>query len=144
MYHYTESGLRNIWLANGYREIDTPDGIAFAIEDIESLHKAVGRHLLSKKKLTGTEFRFLRKELGLSQTIAGQYLGVSDQTVAKWEKEGRISAPAERLMRLLYEEAKLNSHPKIKELLETINDLDRSQKGRIRFKQAGGKWRLAA
>jgi DNA-binding transcriptional regulator YiaG len=144
MYHYTESGLRNIWLMNGYHEIDTPDGTAVSIEDVESLHRAIGRDLLMKKKLTGAEFRFLRKEIGFSQSTMARYLGVTGQTIAKWEKEGRISSPAEMLMRLLYEEAVLNGHPKIRVLLEKVNDLDRLQSRKVTFEQHEGGWQLAA
>ena len=31
MYHYRECGLRNVWLANGFDEHDTPYGPGIAI-----------------------------------------------------------------------------------------------------------------
>ena len=66
MYHYRESGLRNVWLANGYAEQETPYGPGLAIDDLAGLHHAIARGLVAKGgKLTGAELRFLRLEMGL-------------------------------------------------------------------------------
>ena len=145
MYHYLESGLRNVWLANGYREIDTPDGKAVAIEDVEGLHQAIGRDLLARRRLSGSEFRFLRKELGFSQKVAGQILGVSAQSVALWEKHGRIPGPAERLLRVAYQ-ARAEAAPEILEALKRINELDRDIAERMNFAltKDGEEWKRAA
>ena len=143
MYHYLESGLRNIWLENGFREIDTPEGKALAVDNVEGLHRAIGSTLLAKAKLTGAEFRFLRKELGLSQANAGSLLGVSTQSVALWEKHGRLPGPAERLMRVIYKQ-KLEKNPDVILLLKKLNELDRSFAERLSFAQRGETWRLAA
>ena len=73
MYRYTEGGLTNVWLSNGFREEDTPYGKGVSIEDVEGLHRVIGMKLVKERaQLTGAEFRFLRKELGLSQAkLAG-------------------------------------------------------------------------
>ena len=99
-YHYTESGLRNIYLLNGYEVVETPYGKATSVVDVEGLHKLIGSNLCRKKHLTGTEFRFIRKEMSLSQSGLGQTLGVTDQAIAKWEKTGRVpkTAGADRLI----------------------------------------------
>ncbi|MBK7001681.1 MAG: hypothetical protein IPH35_17395 [Rhodoferax sp.] len=67
MYHYTESGLQNVWLANGYKIRKCEDGDAVAIADVYGLNTVIGRHIATKSYLSGKEFRFLRKELDLSQ-----------------------------------------------------------------------------
>jgi hypothetical protein len=35
MYHYTESGLDNVWLANGYTVIETPYGKGVSVRDAD-------------------------------------------------------------------------------------------------------------
>jgi transcriptional regulator with XRE-family HTH domain len=37
--------------------------------------------------MTSAEFRFLRKQMGLTQKELGERLGVEDQTIANYEKE---------------------------------------------------------
>jgi hypothetical protein len=49
MYHYRESGLPNIYLANGYREVATAEGPGIAIEDVEGLHWAIALDLVEGK-----------------------------------------------------------------------------------------------
>jgi hypothetical protein len=34
LYHYQECGLDNVYLANGYREVETPYGPAVSVEDV--------------------------------------------------------------------------------------------------------------
>jgi len=60
-YRYTESGLTNVWLANGYTVRKTKYGDGVSIHDMDGLHRALARALSNKPRLTGTEVRFLRK-----------------------------------------------------------------------------------
>ena len=39
MYHYTESGLPNIWLVNGFVVKRTSYGKTVSIRDLEGLHR---------------------------------------------------------------------------------------------------------
>jgi hypothetical protein len=74
-YHYTECGLSNIFLLNGYNFIETPRGKAISINDLNGLHNAIGLWLTtSKKNLSDEEIRFLNDELLLSQNTADQSL----------------------------------------------------------------------
>ena len=41
MYHYTDGGLRNVWLANGYAKHSTPFGDGVAIQDLRRLRYPV-------------------------------------------------------------------------------------------------------
>jgi len=58
------------------------------------------------KTLTGAELRFPRLELDLSQARLAAILGSNEQNVRRWEKarEHAIQGPADRVMRLLYDE----------------------------------------
>ncbi len=142
-YHYTESVLNNIYLLNGFEVVDTPYGKATSVEDVEGLHKLIGSHLCMKQKLTGEEFRFLRKEMGLSQSGLGKILGVTDQALAKWEKNGRVPLTADRFIRLLYLES-INENIKIKSFIDQINETDRDEFLRFEIEATDQGWKKAA
>jgi len=146
-YHYTTCGLPNIWLKNGYSIMSTSQyGDSVSIHDIEGLHKAIGRRLINDKpKLNGSEIRFLRKELDLSQVSLATLLGVKESTIRSWEND-RASAPlpAERMLRLMYEE-KINGNKEINSLLERISQLDREiHNFRILLEETESGWKEAA
>jgi len=124
MYHYVECGLDNVRLRNGFVVKETPYGEAVAIHDVEGLHLAIGVMLAEKaSKLTGAEFRFLRKELGLSQDSLARILGNTDQAIAKWEKGGKIPLSSERFLRGLYLEAK-TGEAGLMEGIKRLNEID--------------------
>lgn len=143
MYHYTESGLQNIYLANGYKAKKTPHGKAVSISDLEGLHQAIGRHIAARGYMTGAEFRFLRKELDLSQTRFGALLDVSEESISLWERRGRVPKMACRWMQALYLES-VTGNVKVKDLIEKLADLDREQRERIVFEDTGAGWKEAA
>lgn len=68
MYHYTESGLRNVWLKSGYVIRRTPYGKGVCIRDVAGPHRAISNVIARKSSLTGAELQFLRKEMGMSQS----------------------------------------------------------------------------
>lgn len=144
MYHYTESGLRNVWLVNGYREIETPYGKGIAIEQAENLNRAIGINLATlKPHLTGAEFRFLRKELGLSQARLAHWWGYEDQSVALWEKRGKVPRIADRFIRAIYLE-KMEGNPSITEIIERLADTDQEAEMKLTFQETPSGWKLAA
>jgi DNA-binding transcriptional regulator YiaG len=142
-YHYTDSGLRNVWLANGYEVVPSKYGEGIMIHDLAGLHRAIGLALCQKSHLTGTEFRFLRKEMEMSQRGLGELIGVTDQAVAKWEKYGNVPKTADRMIRLIYLD-KMGGNVRIQETIERINHTDRQQYEQIIAETEAGTWKLAA
>jgi DNA-binding transcriptional regulator YiaG len=105
-YQYLASGLDNIFLLNGVTEKMTDYGSMVHIENINGLHRAIGLHIVEKDSpMSGAEFRFLRKQIRVSQATLAKMLGVSDQTVANYEKAktGKEGiGPADAFLRTFY------------------------------------------
>ena len=54
MYHYTECGLDNVWLENGYKVHKTPYGKGVSIDDASGLHAVLVAELVKKQgRITG-------------------------------------------------------------------------------------------
>lgn len=105
MYRYTTCGLENIVLKNGYTIKETPYGTGVSIDDIDGLHRAIAADIIRKpSRMTGEEFRFLRKEQDLTQAEMAAILGVSEQTVLAWERNrhGAVHAMPDMCMRAYY------------------------------------------
>jgi len=144
MYHYTECGLPNVWLLNGFKKHDTPYGEAIEIENVEGLHRAIGLRLVHREPhLTGTAFRYLRKELDLSQSALARYFGNDAQSVALWEKHGRVPKWADRFLRAIYRET-MEGNARIREIVGRLNDMDQQEAGRVSFEDTPEGWREAA
>lgn len=140
MYHYTSSGLSNVWLLNGYTEKRTAYGKAVSILHLEALHRSIGERLAKTRPfLTGPEFRFLRKELEMSQAKLGTLMGVEAQTVALWEKRGRIPKMPDRLIRSIYLEA-TSGNAKIIDLINTLNAMEQREKEKLYFEETRRGW----
>jgi len=125
-YHYTESGLDNVYLKNGFTiEHDEEHGDLISITNTRGLHKAIACEIATKKgPLTGDEFRFLRTELNLSQPAIGLLLDVKKVSVGRWEN-GDVDVPraTELVIRNYYLELKFGKN-QIKELTDQLADLD--------------------
>lgn len=144
MYHYTECGLRNIWLKNGYVVKKTPYGEGVSIQDVEGLHRLIGTIIAKRPKLTGPELRFLRKELGMSQKALATFVGTSEQNISLWERRGRVPQAADRIIKLAYLEAISNDgNVKIKETINRLNELDATALENLKLEKAR-EWKEAA
>jgi len=148
-HHYRQCGLDNVYLRNGFEVESTKPGEAIRIHDVDGLHLAIGMYLIQEKKvLSGSEIRFLRHELDLSQRTLGNLLDKSDQAVARWEKgKSRIDGPADRLLRLLYEShvaEEQRTGNRVRELLEQLAQLDSSDIGDVQFEDTDTGWSRAA
>lgn len=139
MYHYTECGLDNVWLKNGYTEHQTPYGCGVAVSDADQLHEVLALAIAKKAgRITGQELRYLRSMLDLSQGALGATLGVKDQSISLWERKDSITTAAEAVVRMLVVE-KMDGNPRIADLLHKIATLDAA--GHFVAKESrSGKW----
>ena len=141
MYHYTESGLANAWLANGFKLRQTRYGDAVAIDDVDGLHLAIAKNLVEKKgSLTGKEFRFLRTLMGMSQDGIAGMVGVQEQSVSLWERTGKVPKAQDALIRLIANEQLVKGNCGIAEVIERINVVERLVNQRIVARERGHKW----
>ena len=144
MYHYTESGLRNIWLVNGYVLKRTSYGEAVSIRDLEGLHRYIGSVIARQRSLSGPELRFLRKEMAMSQRELADFVGTSEQNVSLWERRGRVPQAADRIVKLAYlEMIKKDGSVKIRETIDFLNQLDAQRLPTLKLEKARA-WKKAA
>lgn len=125
-HHYTESGLDNVWLIGGFEVVNRGSSKEMRIKDLPGLHAAIGKVLVDKKgDLTGKEIRFLRQELLMSQALLARLLGVTEQTVHRWET-GKADIPksAESLIRFMYRGKDVDVRKALEELAEIEDQLD--------------------
>lgn len=146
-YHYTGCGLDDIYLVSGFKRHDTPYGAGVSIENLDELHLAIGAHIIcNRKALSPKEFRFLRKNMNLTQDRMGQCMGVTGQTIARYEKgESEISGPADKLMRVIYavhllpDDEKLTFIQRLEDAAQRMSDRD-DEGAPTFFGPAGSKW----
>jgi putative transcriptional regulator len=103
-YHLKGIGLPNVFLLNGVTMEDDADyGPLVTIEQIHNLHRVLGLSIVRQpQQLNGEEMRFLRKQIGLTQVQLATKLGVSQQTVANYEKGKTEKGPADIALRFIY------------------------------------------
>jgi len=102
-YHYTESGLNNIWLegVTVYScpncEVDSAD-----IPDLEGLHNLIAKDIiLTPLPMTGAELRFLRKETKLKLKDFAERLAVDPKTINNWEASDHLNKQTDVTIRVL-------------------------------------------
>ncbi len=143
-FHYTACGLDNVWLLSGYERETTSYGDGVSIRHMDHLHEMIARGLITEKKtLSGKEFRFLRKEMGLSQLELAKRMRMSDQQLARWEKaESELPGPADLLVRVLYcESLGINLPMKFNELADALAEMDSAPDARVEFFETKKGWR---
>jgi DNA-binding transcriptional regulator YiaG len=142
MYHYTDGGLRNVWLANGYEIIQTPYGEGVSFHNLDGLTRSICVALTRKASpLTGAEFRYIRSAgMLLSQPALGKLMGIDGQSVARWEKTSKVPLWADKLARLLYA-AQVNGDEPIAKAVERIKTVERLIKQKIVVRESRGQWR---
>jgi putative transcriptional regulator len=143
-YHYTESGLDNIYLIDGYTIHKTPYGEGVSIQNTDALHKAIGKWLIDQPHpFNGAELRFIRTEMELTQRVLAGLIGTEEQTLRLWEKSRKKFMPstADRLLRAIYSEF-LGNNIHIKRMLEKIAELNLIEGGKGCFTKKNG-WKPA-
>lgn len=141
-YHYTECGLDDVYLLSGYKIEHTPYGEGVSISHIDDLHNQIGYSLATEKKiLSGKELRFLRKEMDLTQSELGRLVGLSDQQVARWEKDQyKIPNAADYLVRQLYL-GHINQSYDLRKLIEYLTQMDSQQYEQLCFEDTKDGWK---
>jgi len=144
MHHYTDGGLRNVWLANGYEIKKTPHGDGVAFQNLDGLTRSITMALTRKASLlTGAEFRYIRSAgMLLSQPALGKLMGIDGQSVARWEKTSKVPRWADKLVRLLYTAQAEGSEP-IAKAVERLQTVERLVKQKIVVKESRGQWRAS-
>ena len=106
LFHYTDCGLSKVYLKGivthkctnkvcGEEEITIPN--------MEELHQLLAEQIASQiNKLMPEEIRYLRTHLGFSGVDFAEAIGVSPETVSRWEKGSvNMKEASERFLRVL-------------------------------------------
>lgn len=142
LYHYTNSGLDYVYLANGFIVEETPYGRSIAIHRADDLHAVIARDIVTRPgTMRGQEVRFLRSQLALSQAGLGKVLGMTRDAVAKWEGKPNdvIPGQADRALRMFYA-LKATGHETALQICELLEEIDELQFGETVFEEAPFGW----
>ena len=114
-YHYTESGLDNVYIKTRIYRCDKCKEVIADIPVMHELHELIAKYLVEKDSLLiGKEIKFLRKEMHFKANELANMLGVTKVTISRWgnDKE-KISPYNDKLIRLLYIQILQEKHNKI-------------------------------
>lgn len=109
MYNYSESGLPNVYLANGVN-FETIDGEKYtSINALNQLHDALALEIVhSRRPITPQEFRFLRIEMDVSKKVIARDFGLDAEIISAYEAGPevglRIPRTVDASLRCLYME----------------------------------------
>lgn len=145
MYHYAESGLSNIYLKNGFvvEEIDGEEYIS--IDDMNGLHKTIAQVIVDNDRpLNHEEFKFLRIQLNASQKLLGNRFGVSEQTIARYEKgQSDIPRTTDAALRSLFMESLDKNNP-VSYFLDLLSDAEAKEAAKdILLEEVQQHWAVA-
>ena len=100
-YHYTASGLPNVWIEGVY-VVDDDGEETVRIPNIHGLHRLLAQAIVGTEgRLTGAEMRFLRSEMGMTQAELARLIHRKRLTVSRWEREECVvDGAADTLIRI--------------------------------------------
>lgn len=141
---YTASGLPHVTLVGvEVRRCKACGEQETVIPKIEQLHRVLALAVSKKHaRLMPEEIRFLRKSLGWSGVDFAEKMGVTPETVSKWENGKKPMGPvAERLLRL-----SVASTPPVAEYpLDALNfDEKKRAPARLHVSRRQGGWLAAS
>jgi putative transcriptional regulator len=142
-FQYTGCGLDNVYLLSGFKVENGPYGKSVAIQELDGLHAAIAHFLAVEKKiLSGKELRFLRLQIGLTQAELAKLLGLSSQSVARWEKghSNKGNPAAELLVRALYLDDS-DEDLRLKKYLTDLSQKDSHVAETLVFEPTASGWR---
>ena len=70
-------------------------------------------------------------------------LGNDEQSVARWEKSGRVPKMGERFLRALYRE-RAEGNAKIREIVDRLNEMDQKADKKMILEETGQGWQAKA
>jgi putative zinc finger/helix-turn-helix YgiT family protein len=139
-YSYAASGLPHVTLVGvEVRRCPACGEHEAVIPKIEQLHKTLSRGVIGKKaRLTGAEIRFLRTYLGWSGVDFAKHMGVTAETISRWENgREQMNPVADRLVRLMV----VTKSPVADYSLDDLLDLnDHAAPVRLRITAKKGGW----
>jgi len=139
-YLYKECGLSNVTLVgievNRCPACGENEAI---IPRIEQLHRVIATTIARKMPgITPAEVRFLRKVLGWSGADFAAHMGVSPETVSRWENgAATMGAAAERLLRLSILTRELTSEISLTILKDMARTRPTAQRLQVRVEKGG-------
>lgn len=144
MYPLSGTGVPDLHLVNGFTLGSGPDGPTVSFVDLFGLYDAIAREVAWRRSpLSGGEFRFLRKRLGLSQQELAARFDKEEQSVAKWEK-GRVRVPqAEGELLRLFVLSEYDPEGARRRLVAWRTGTTEKGARPYHFEWAGGAWRAA-
>jgi len=139
-YGYVASGLPYVTLVGvEVRRCASCGEHEVVIPKLEPLHRTIAMAIVEKRsRLTAAEIRFLRKYLGWSGVDVARHMGVTAESVSRWENEReQMAAVADRLLRLMV----VTQAPVSDYSLDALVDLDeKSAPVRLRVAPKKGGW----
>ena len=95
-----------------------------AIPRIAQLHRVLADVLVKQPRmLASVEIRFLRKHVGLSTAEFAEMMGVSRETVSRWETAANpMGTVADRLLRMIVLQHEPTESYAVEDLLRSLND----------------------
>ncbi len=140
-YKYTESGLPNLTL-HGIDQYSCPKcgETAVAIPRPVELHRLIARAIIRKAgRLHGREVRFLRTHLEWTGAELAQHLGVTPESVSRWENDREPIGPvADRLLRMVVSRDRPSDFP-----LESLTQVarDEASSETLEIRHDDDRWR---
>jgi putative zinc finger/helix-turn-helix YgiT family protein len=143
-HRYTESGLPNVVLVGiEVRRCQQCGEEVVSIPHIEDLHQTIAMTLIRHPgRLVPDEIRYLRKWLGWAGVDFAKHMGVTPETVSRWESGKPMGGTAERLLRLAVAHGQPTDAYPI-DLLTEISDEQVSKAPLLAMKPSATGWKPA-
>lgn len=144
-YHYSECGLKNIYLNNLDAYIcPNCEEEEILIPNLEELHSLIARDVAQQsERLKPEEIRFLRVHLGLSGSDFAHALSLEPETVSRWETgKTEMKLTNERFLRILI----LSNAGPFRDYsnLQTFGTSSKKTRSKLQFNIHGDHWRAEA
>ena len=144
LFHYTTSGVPDVWLDGGVETIETAYGPSTAIANLDGLHYEIAVSVItSPDRVTLEEFRFLRVELDLSQRAVAALLRTNEKSVQRWETgHSKLPGPAAVALGAYY--LSQQGRHDFATLMDRMADLNKGAMDLRVFRFDGQNWASAA